>query len=35
MGATNNSYIVKLSNDQIAFIDKKSKAADSLRLLPF
>lgn len=35
MGATNNNYIVKLSNDQIAFIDKKSKAADSLKLLPF
>lgn len=35
MGATDNCYIVKLLNNQTAFIDKNSKAAESLRYLPF
>lgn len=35
MGSTNNCYVVKLPNNQTAFIDKNGKAADTLKLLPF
>lgn len=35
MGEVDNKYMVKLENDRIEFLDKKSKVADSLRLLPF
>ena len=35
MGSKNNCYVVKLPNNQTAFIDKNGKDADTLKLLPF